>query len=526
MTTLGRSPVSGYSLGRRSLLMGSASAVALTTLGPAGVALAAGQGSGTAAQSAPPQLDFDFDNGNFIRDLVTTNAGGELPSEDAVGPMDAVIYTWITHLFMMSWFDALAPYHPTAVGFCSRIPRRPASESTTNRNKNIAGLYAGWRVVQGVFPERAPVMWQALTMLGLDPDDESEDPTSPIGIGNIAGKAIIEARKADGMNHLGDVGRTYPGEPFADYTGYEPVNSPYRLTHPSRWQPAVQRHRRRIGEGPGDKGVFVVQRFITPHMRLVTPFTFRDPDQFRLAPPHHSDHTKPSLYRRSVDEILEASAGLTDEQKAKAEFFNHAGAAMTLGPRAAAMAHDDELDLDGWVQLFMVTSLARFDGLIAAWHQMHKYDAVRPFSAVRHVYGKSKVTAWGGPGRGTVDDLPADEWTSYLPVGDHPDYPSSMTVLCAAQAQASRAYLGDDILEWSFPYPAGSTETEPGLVPARDIELHYPTWSAYEQDCAMSRVWGGVHFKKTVEMSLRFGSQFGDRAQRAMRQHLAGKDTR
>src|SRR5215469_9547685 len=96
----------------------------LVTTTPIRPNLAPGQG--------PPvglKIDFDFDNGNFIRDLVTTNAGGALPVESAIGPMDASIYIWITHLFQMAWFDALAPYHPTAVGLHSRIPRRPARES-------------------------------------------------------------------------------------------------------------------------------------------------------------------------------------------------------------------------------------------------------------------------------------------------------------------------------------------------------------------------------------------------------------
>ncbi|MFI0481010.1 DUF6851 domain-containing protein [Actinomadura sp. 9N215] len=472
------------------------------------------------AEPAAPQIAYDFDNGNFIRDLITTNADGQFPAEDSIGPTDAPIYIWISHLFMMSWFDALAPYHPTAVGVCSRIARRPASESATNRNKNIAGLYASLRVLQSVYKERSVVMGQALGLFGLDPDDESEDPTTPIGIGNIAGKAIVKARVRDGMNHLGDMGRTFNREPFEDYTGYEPVNTPRKLVNPSRWQPAVHRHRRRLGDGPGDRGIFVAQQFITPQVRLVKPFTYSDPGEFELAPPDHTDHTDADRYKKSVDEILAASAGLTDEQKVKAEFFDHTGAAITLAPRAAALAHD--LDLDGWAQLFMVTSLARFDDMIAAWHQIHRYDAVRPFSAVRHVYGGSKVTAWGGAGLGTVDDIPAEEWSGYLPPGDHPEYPAGFATICAAQAQAARRFLGDDVLDWTFPYAGGSTLTEPGLVPAKDLELHYATWTDYERDYAHSRVWAGVHFRETVERSLPFGAQFGDRAHEFVQRHIKG----
>src|SRR5262249_43669714 len=130
MTTSGRSPVSGLSMRRRSLLLGGASAATLATLGQAEAAAASPTDS-----AAEPSLSFDFDQGNFIRDLITTRAGGVFPQEESIGPMDATVYVWLTTMFQMSWFDALAPYHPTAVGVHSQIPRRPASESATNRNK-------------------------------------------------------------------------------------------------------------------------------------------------------------------------------------------------------------------------------------------------------------------------------------------------------------------------------------------------------------------------------------------------------
>lgn len=469
---------------------------------------------------AAPKIEFDFDSGNFIRDLITTNGGGGFPPAEAIAPGDTTIYVWITLLFQMSWFDALAPYHPTAVGVYSRIERRPAAESATNRGKNIAGMYASYQVVKAVFEERAPVLRMAMTALGLDPDDESEDPATPVGIGNIAGKAVVAARRDDGMNHRGDKGRTYNGRPYADYTGYRPVNTAYELTDPSRWQPALGPHQRRAGGGPGDKGIFAVQQFITPQMRLVKPVTFQDPSSFELAAADHTGHADAAAYKHAVDQVLQASAALTDEQKVKAEFFEYSPVSLTWAPRAAALAHD--LDLDGWTHLFSTTALARFDNLIAVWHQKHRHDAVRPFSALRHVYGSAPVTAWGGPGKGTVSDIPACQWSSYLPVGNHPEYPSAFTTQCAAQAQAARRFLGDDVLDWTYAFPAGSAQTEPGTVPASDLKLTWDTWTAFENDCADSRVWAGVAFKKTVERSIPFGAQFGDLAHEFMQRHIKG----
>ncbi|MFW6724436.1 DUF6851 domain-containing protein [Streptomyces sp. MAR4 CNY-716] len=466
------------------------------------------------------QIPFDFDNGNFIRDLITTHGGGGYPPADAMAPGDVASYTWVTHLLQTSWFDALAPYHRSAVGVYSRIPRRPAEESATNRNKNIAGLYAMFQVVKAVFTERTPVLRQALGALGLDPDDESQDLSTAVGIGNTAGKSVVAARLDDGMNVLGDKGRTFNGRPYEDYTGYRPVNTADELVDPSRWQPAVEPHRRRIDGGPGDKAIFTAQCFATPQLGLVTPQTYKDPAHFKLAAPDHLDHKNTGAYRQAVDEVLAASAALGDEEKLKAEFFEHTPLSVTLSPRAAAMAHD--LDLDGWAQLFLVCSTARFDSLIAAWHHKREYDAVRPFSAVRHVYGNKPVKAWGGPGKGTVEAIPADEWTGYLPVGNHPEYPSGFTTLTAAQAQAARSFLGDDVLDWTHTFPAGSGQREPGAVPAADLELTWATWTDFENDCAASRVWAGGHFTKTAEASLAFGAQFGDLAHTFVQRHING----
>ncbi len=489
--------------------------------------MAKNQTSAAGQSTSPPTgsavgINFDLDTGNFLRDLIRPS-GDTSGKDQAIGPMDASVLIHLTDTLQTAWFDALAPYHPTAVGVHSRIGRRPASESATNRNKNIAGLHATLQMMKAFYPERIYVLHKLWSALGLDADDESEDPTNPVGIGNIAGKAAVRVRSRDGMNVRGDEGRAYNGQPYDDYTGYQPVNSAYELVNPSRWQPAAHPHRRRVGGGPGDIGIWVIQRFVTPQLGLVKAHTYQDPRQFRIAPPDHTDHTNPGRYNREVDVILEASAALTDEQKVMTEFFDNKFLGIGQSTQAAALAHD--LDLDGWVHLLFTTSVAQLDGVIACWHHKREYDAVRPFSAVRHVYGNQKVTAWGGPGKGTIGDMPADEWSSYLPAADHPEYPSASVTLSAAQAQAARRFLGDDVLDWTYGSFAGSTLTEPGIAPVGDVELRFPTWTDFERDCGMSRVWGGVHFKTTVERTREWGTQFGDRAYEFVQRHINGDVT-
>jgi hypothetical protein len=428
----------------------------------------------------------------------------------------------LNHYSAVSWFDATAPYHPTAVGVFSRLGRRPASERATNRNRNIAALYAQKQVIDGIDPVGRGGPYRALMVsIGLNPDDESVDPTTPVGIGNLAGKAVVAAAVNDGANQLGNIGRKYNGQPYEDYTGYVPVNTAYNLIDPSRWQPHPFKHTRRLDGSFGDLGAYTVQKFVTPQTRLMKAHSFRDPSQFKLAPPLHSDATRVREYKRTVDDVLAVSAGLTDHQKVIAEFFDNKKLGIGLAMGTSAAAHPG-LDLDGWVQALLTSSTAIFDSMIAVWYQKHKFEAVRPWSAIRHVYGTSKVSAWGGPRVGTVHDMPANEWASYLVTADHPEYPSGSTTLCAAEAQSARRFFGDDQLQLTFPYPAGSTLVEPGLTPATDVLIHFDTWDEFLQNCALSRVYGGVHFTKTVETSLEFGRQFGDLAFEWVQRQVSG----
>ncbi|MGW0885808.1 DUF6851 domain-containing protein [Streptomyces sp. NPDC002671] len=524
MTTSGRSPFPTFEPGRRNLLFGGlagAATVAMTTtLGSAGTAFAA-------PSDDAPKVDFNLDTDNYLEwAQPSDDMAGVSPNADLFAPMDVTVFLWINRLTALAVFDALAPYHETAVGVYSRFKRRPSSESATNRNMNTAAIHATYQVWKRVLPMKMAGVRAMMTSMGLNPDDESQDPTTPVGIANLSAKAVWEALKNDGMNFLGYAdGRKYNPRPWSDYTGYEPVNTAFELTHPTRWQPLLGPHNgRRLGGGHGDMGIYVVQHMVTPHLRKVKAHIFSDPSKFDLSAPKHTNNAHSRDYKRSVDEILEASASLTDRQKMLAEVMDNK--VWGIGHSAIVMArkHDQngELGMHGWIHYLLEHILATFEPAIVAWHHKVRYDAVRPFSAVRHVYGKSKVTSWGGPGMGTVHDMPADQWSGYLKVSDHPEYPSGSTTLAAASAQSARRYFGTDELGWKFTIGAGKSLVEPGITPHKDLELNIRTWSEFAQICADSRVWGGVHFQTTVDKSLVLGRQFGDLAHEFVQRYVKG----
>ncbi|MCF6439128.1 vanadium-dependent haloperoxidase [Pseudoalteromonas luteoviolacea] len=448
---------------------------------------------------AQVKQDFDFDVDNAALDVVGFGSLPALREHVSANYGDASLVFRYAILLTNAWYDATAAYHPTAVGVYSHLGRRPQSEAT-NRNINIAVFYASYHVLNSYMPTYKPTWRKLLLDVGLDPDNNSTDITTPIGLGNVAGKAVVAGRLNDGMNQYGDVGRTFNPTPYADYTNYKPVNTAYKLKNPSRWQPDMQRK---------GLGLYKIQQFVTPQFALAEPYSYEDPRDFEMPPPHNSNHRNRKAYRQQAKEVLEVSANLTDELKLKAELFDDKFSSLSYSVASNTTARN--LPLLDFMQFEFVVNMATFDAGIFVWQEKYRYDAVRPFSAIQKLFKDNVVEAWGGPGKGTVT-MKGRDWKSYLEEADHPEYPSASTCFCYAHAQAARLYFGDDNMTFNLTYPTGKSRIEPGVTPAKDTLITYNTWSKFAEECGQSRVWGGVHFQAAVDESAEFCPMFGNLA--------------
>ena len=184
-------------------------------------------------------------------------------------------------------FDAWAAYDPKAVG--TRLGgslRRPARERTLE-NKETAISFGAYRAAVDLFPwSKATVFDPLMASLGHDPNDHSMDTTTATGIGNVAAKALLDYRHADGSNQLGTAPGGTAGVPYSDYTGYAPANLPMdtripldlsTVNDPNRWQPLTWINL---------NGDLVTPTFIGPHWQNVAPFALTSGLQFRGAVAH------------------------------------------------------------------------------------------------------------------------------------------------------------------------------------------------------------------------------------------------
>ncbi len=419
-------------------------------------------------------------------------------------------------------FDAWAAYDRTAVGtMLGGSMRRPPPERTL-ANKKEAISFGAYRAAVDLFPESKALFDSLMRNLGYDPSNTSSDTTTPAGIGNVACRAVLEFRHGDGANQLGDEPGGMPGVPYSDYTGYVPVNGPMDVNaplvpstvhDPNRWQPLS------FTDAAGN---LVTQRFMVPFWNRVVPFALASNDQFRSAAgPATFDMP---LYADQAQAVLDLSAGLTDAQKSIAEYWAD-------GPRsetppghwhlfAEYVARRDHhgsngrgVDLD--VRMFFALSNAIFDAGICSWDNKRAFDSVRPITAIRTLFNGQEVLAWGGPYQGAVL-IDGAAWLPYqpsiFPTPPFAEYGSGHSTFSAAGAEILTLFTGSPRFGLSVVVRAGSSKIEPGLTPAADVGLTWPTFFAAADEAGLSRRYGGIHFEQGDLDAREVGRQLADQA--------------
>lgn len=436
-----------------------------------GPAIAAGQD--LLAAEAADNVVLQWDNAALQAIRAT------IPGPTVVSRALAVLHTCM--------FDAWAAYDATAVPTVARRGwRRPVSEATDS-NKAQAVSFAAYRALVDLFPTQKAVFDALLSQLGYDASNVSMDTATPAGVGNAASATVLAVRHHDGSNQTGDLA---PGA-YSDYTGYKPVNTPTNLVDPNRWQPLLV---------VNSQGQTMTQAYTTPQWGNVTPFALASGSAMRPAPPA----LYPSAdFANQAAELVAISAGLTDVQKVTAEYFAD-GPNSEFPPGhwalfAQFVSRRDGHTLDDDVKMFFALGNALLDAGICAWDAKRAYDSVRPITAIHFLYAGQLIQAWAGPGQGTRT-IRAEDWRPYqlstVVTPPFPEYFSGHSVFSAAGAEVLKSFTGSDALGASVTFKAGSSFGEPGIVPAMDVTLSFPTFSSAADQAGMSRRYGGIHFAR------------------------------
>lgn len=400
-------------------------------------------------------------------------------------------------LIFTATFDAWSRYDAAATPvYLQDVDRTPAKEHNL-RNKEIAISYAAYRAMCEYYPKDQPMFAEFMNTLGLDPKDESTDASTPVGIGNLAARAVIEARTGDGANQYGEETGS-DGITYFDYTGYKPVNSDTIMVDPNRWQPKYFTDNNGKKYAPG---------CLTPYWDKVKPIGLKSGDQFRPGPPPLIGSEE---LKTQVDEVVMLQANLNDADKALVEF-------MRDGPKSVQQAghwlnfaqfvsRRDQHSLDQDIKMYFYNQMVAMDAFIASWDSKMFYDFARPYALVHEYYSGKTITAWGGKDIGMIE-MDGSQWRPYSPDNflcpPFPSYTSGHSTISGGCAEALKLWTGSDTFGAEATLVAGAL-TEPKHL-GDTITLKFPTFTKAGEMAGISRVMGGYHIQADNIAGLELG---------------------
>ncbi len=234
---------------------------------------------------------------------------------------------------------------------------------------------------------------------------------------------------------------------------------------------------------------------IEPNWARLRPFVLDSASEFRPAPPVAFDTAKPSPYMRQVREVYDVGRALTAEQKALTAFWDcnpyvmhvqgHSmfatkkitpgGHWMGIAYTAARSAHADAMQT---AEAYARTAIALADGFISNWDEKFRSNMVRPETV--------------------IDTYVDPAWEPFLQTPPFPEYTSGHSVISTAAAAVLTDEFGP---HFAF---VDSTEVPYGLPVRR-----FTSFDAAAREAAISRLYGGIHFRQATEEGSIQGAKVG-----------------
>ena len=242
------------------------------------------------------------------------------------------------------------------------------------------------------------------------------------------------------------------------------------------------------GTGPGEYQL-TAPIVVNSGAATYQPFSMKSASQFRPEPPPPLTSKR---YARDVEETARlgtANPAMRTPEMDLIARWQIEMAQFQLFRIARTAINAANFPLLKSARMFALMSIALNDAFIGVFEAKYHYRFWRPVTAIRNA--ESDGNRW------TVSD---PSWTPFLPVPPHPEYPAAHTMISAAGITVMEHFLGRQF---------GFTTTEdvpdiPG-VQSRTFE----SLDAMLEDMGMARIYGGMHFRTSVETGAKQGRKVG-----------------
>ncbi|MFN8420981.1 MAG: vanadium-dependent haloperoxidase [Anaerolineae bacterium] len=223
---------------------------------------------------------------------------------------------------------------------------------------------------------------------------------------------------------------------------------------------------------PGTKAV-------EPNWGQIRPFLLSYSGECDIPPRMEFSTDKNSTFYKQALEVKEAGDNLTQEQKDIANFWldNLKATGTPAGHWVmieSQIARQLKLTLARSAEMYAIVGIALADAFIACWNLKYQINLLRP-----ETYIQRYIRA---------------QWKPYIQTPAFPEYPSGHSVVSAAAA---------DTLTYLFGTVAftDSSKTRFNMKPRS-----FTSFGAAASEAAISRLYGGIHFRNAIELGMKMGS--------------------
>ena len=234
---------------------------------------------------------------------------------------------------------------------------------------------------------------------------------------------------------------------------------------------------------------------IEPYWNTLRVFMLDSCSQFAGGPPSKYSADTASSFYTEVKEVYQLGKNLSKEQSGIAMFWDCNPFALQqvghlefgikkISPGGHWMGitgiacKKQKLSLSQTAYVHALVAIGMADAFISCWNNKYKYNRIRPVTAINRLIDRN--------------------WSPLLQTPPFPEYTSGHSVISTTASTILTHLLGD---HFSF---IDDTEKEFGL-PARKFN----SFDEASKEAAISRLYGGIHFRDAIESGMKEGEQIG-----------------
>ena len=215
-------------------------------------------------------------------------------------------------------------------------------------------------------------------------------------------------------------------------------------------------------------------------------------DEADPGPPLAYSEAPGSPFWLMAQEVADISQRRTADQTAIALFWNDAPNGRSFTPPGhwvsilAQVLAKENPPLDRALLASAKVSICLTDALISAFRAKYTYNLLRPVTYIRGPLGQAA-------------------WSPLIITPNFPEYTAAHAVTSAAAAEALTELFGP---AYAF--------TDQGYVPFGLAARAYPSFEAAAAEAGLSRFYGGIHYRPSIEKGLVQGRQIGQAINRKL----------